>query len=66
MSIDWEKFAKLNGLSPESFCKEVLETAACIAAMKIDEQDYKSAMRFTCEDSVSEIEVYVRRVAKKK
>lgn len=62
--IDWEQVARVNGLTPKEFEKEILTVAACIGAMRIDNGDSGEAdtLKFTCSDQVSQIVVYVKRL----
>lgn len=64
--IDWEKVARINGLTPKEFEKEILTVAACLGAMRIDNGDAGEAdtLKFTCSDQVSPIAVYVKRLPK--
>ena len=61
--IDWEQIAKINGLSPEEFRKEIFTVAACVGAMQLDEQetDNRTMLKFSCSDDVGKIEVLIRR-----
>ena len=61
--IDWEQIAKMNGLSPEEFRKEIFTVAACVGAMQLDEQetDNRTMLKFSCSDDVGKIEVLIRR-----
>ena len=62
--IDWEQVARVNGLMPKEFEKEILTVAACLGAMRIDNRDAGEAdtLKFTCSDQVSQIAVYVKRI----
>lgn len=60
--IDWEKFADLNGLTPKQFRTEIFHVAACLGAMELDEISDDVAMKFSCTDEVSQIEIYIKRV----
>lgn len=62
--IDWGKFAEINGLTPESFQREILTVAACIGATMIDQGATGDAdtLKFTCSDSIGKIGVFVRRI----
>lgn len=61
--IDWQQFAKINGMSPDEFEKEIFLVAAALGAKKIDESngDSLDLLKFKCTDSVGNIEIYVRR-----
>lgn len=62
--IDWEQVARINGLTPQEFEKEILTVAACLGAMRLDNGDAGEAetLKFTCSDKVSKIAVYVKRI----
>lgn len=62
--IDWEQVARVNGLTPKEFEKEILTVAACLGAMRIDNGDAGEAdtLKFTCSDQISKIAVYVKRL----
>jgi hypothetical protein len=64
--IDWEQVARVNGLTQQEFEKEILTVAACLGVMRIDNGDAGEAdtLKFTCNDQVSEIAVYVKRLPK--
>ena len=66
--IDWEQIAKMNGLSPEEFRKEIFTVAACVGAMQLDEQetDNRTMLKFSCSDDVGKIEVIIRRAPEEK
>lgn len=60
--IDWNAFAKVNGLSVEEFKKEIYSAAACCAAMEIDNEESVDGVRFTCSDNKGMIQLFVRRI----
>jgi len=63
--IDWRRFAELQGLTVEEFKKEIFTAACAIAATDLDQQKGEgkgAALRFVCNDGVSDLELYVRRV----
>ena len=61
--IDWRRFAELQGLTVEEFKKEIFTAACAIAATDLDQQEEDgTALRFVCNDGVSNLELYVRRV----
>jgi len=61
--IDWEAFAKMNGMSPEQFKKEIMSVAAVVGAMAIDANDEQDmVMKFTCSDNIGKIMLTIRRV----
>lgn len=62
--IDWEQVARVNGLTPKEFEKEILTVAACLGAMRIDNGNAGEAdtLKFTCSDHVSQIAVYIKRL----
>ena len=60
--INWEEVAKDNKLSPKEFEREILMCAACLASLKISKGDTESALKFTCNDELSDIELYIKRV----
>ena len=61
--IDWGKIASQNGLSADEFTKEIMITAACVAAISLDEQPDDSIFRFTCSDGAGPLELIVRRTS---
>jgi hypothetical protein len=63
MKVNIDQWAKMNNLTPEEFKKEVFTMAAALGAMDLDGRgaDSDEAMKFTCSDSVGEIELYVCR-----
>ena len=56
--IDWELFAKKNGLTPKQFQREVLTCAAVLGAMAL-EKDGGDAMKFTCPDPKGQITMII-------
>lgn len=60
--IDWQKVAEQNGLSVKEFESEIYTIAACIAANSIDKQKGGDAIKFTCSDDVSKLEMIIKRV----
>jgi len=63
MSI--REWAAANYFTPEEFRREILMYAAVVGAMAIDEgnlPDGADTLKFKSSDSISDIEVYVRRV----
>ena len=62
--IDWRQFAEHQGLTVEEFKKEIFTAACAIAATDLDQQqgEVGTALRFVCNDGVSDLELYVRRV----
>ena len=60
--IDWQKVAKQNNMTTDEFTIELLQAAAALGVMQIDEQPDNDALRFKTNDSKSEIEVYIRRI----
>ena len=63
--IDWRRFAEHQGLTVEEFKKEIFTAACAIAAIDLDQQEGEgesAALRFVCNDGVSDLELYVRRV----
>lgn len=63
--IDWEEVARINGLTPQEFEKEILTVAACLGVIRIDngEAGDSDTLKFTCSDQISPIAVYVKRLA---
>lgn len=57
-----EQWAKLNGITPEEFKKEIFTCAACLGAMDLDARgaDKDEAMKFTTAGDTGTIELYVR------
>lgn len=62
MSINWEQVARDNGLSPEEFTKEILHIACVLGVMQIDKREVGTVLTFTPEDSISKVELTIRRV----
>ena len=62
--IDWRRFAEQQGLTAEEFKKEIFTVACAIAAADLDQHQEEdgTALRFVCNDGVSDLELYVRRV----
>ena len=61
--IDWRRFAEHQGLTAEEFKKEIFTVACAIAAADLDQhQEDSTALRFVCNDGVSDLELHVRRV----
>jgi hypothetical protein len=62
--VNWEQIAKLNGLTPKEFEKEIFTCAACVGAMQLDKTSHSefNALKFTCSDEVGKIEVLIRRI----
>ncbi len=61
--INWKEIAEQNGLSVEEFKKEIFTSAACIGIMDVDSKNGEAvAMRFTCFDDVSKIEMVIKRI----
>jgi len=63
--IDWRRFAERQGLTVEEFKNEIFTAACAIAATDLDQQQQEedgTALRFVCNDGVSDLELYVRRV----
>jgi len=60
MKID--KWAKLNGLTPDEFKKEVFTYAAILGAMDLDtiNASKDEAMKFTTTGDTGTIELYVK------
>ena len=64
LTIDYKKYAEDNGLTPEAFKKEMMRVCACLMSMELDGQDSKDAIKYSCSDDTSKIELYCRRVTK--
>jgi hypothetical protein len=60
--IDWHKVAKQNGLTTDEFTIELLQAAAALGVMQIDERSDNDTLKFKTNDSKGDIEVYIRRV----
>lgn len=61
--MDIEQWAKLNNMTPEEFECEMYEIIAAIGTMQIDKADDDIDMViFNCSDSISDIQVSVRRI----
>ena len=60
--IDWQKIARDNGLRPKEFTREILNVAACVGAMQIDNEGDTDTLKFCCSDDIGKLEIYERRV----
>ena len=61
--INWQKVASDNGLSVDEFKKEIFTVACAIATESIDNNaDGNDALKFTCSDQISKVEMIVRRI----
>ncbi len=59
--IDWQKVAQQNGMTADEFTIELLQAAAALGAMKIDEQSGNDTLKFKTSDNRGKIEIYIRR-----
>ena len=57
-----EEWAKINGMTPDEFKKEVFTYAACLGAMDFDARKAgkDEAMRFTTTGETGTIELFIR------
>ncbi len=60
--IEWQKVAQQNNLTTEQFTIELLQAAAALGVMQIDEQSNNDTLKFKTSDDKGRIEVYIRRV----
>ena len=49
--IDWWRIAKQNGMSFKEFSKEIIQTAAVIGSMMIDDAGEGDTLRFKYSDN---------------
>ena len=59
--IDWQKVAKQNNMTTEQFTIELLQAAAALCVMQIDEQSDNDTLKFKTSDEKGKLEVYIRR-----
>ena len=60
--IDWQKVAQQNNLTTDEFTIELLQAAAALGVMQIDEKSDNDTLKFKTSDDRGKIEVYIRRV----
>jgi hypothetical protein len=66
MKMDIAEWADKNGLSPEQFIHELVNTIGAIGAMELDEKGDESDMVvWTIQDNIGLLQVMVRRVSEK-
>lgn len=59
-----KEWAKINGLTPKEFTREILGYAATVGTMEIDKDgDDIDTLVYKVEDDVGKIEVIIRRVS---
>jgi len=61
--VDWRNFAERQGMTVDEFKKEIFTAACAIAATDLDQQNKEGmALKFKCNDGVSDLELHVRRI----
>jgi hypothetical protein len=66
MKMNITEWANKNGLTPEQFIHELVNTIGAIGAMELDEKgDESDLVAWTIQDNIGLLQVMVRRVREK-